>query len=146
MGRKGQLLRFTGGTNQFQIFFQPGDHGVGIVDVALHDFGFQPLQVSYLDPQVSNFGVGTGNTHGIAQQRGIFPVFPVESSRSHLAVLGFDNTPLCELLEPLMTTIHVPKQAMSQLAVERLLRLVGKNSAVTIKLAVNNTIVKRKSI
>lgn len=45
-----------------------------------------------------------------------------------------------------MTTIHVPKQAMSQLAVERLLQLVGKNSAVTIKLAVNNTIVKRKSI
>ena len=62
-----------------------------------------------------------------------------------IGIVGFDNTPMCRMLEPPMTTIHVPKQAMGQMAVERLLQLIHGKSSPPIKLAVNTTIVKRKS-
>lgn len=63
-----------------------------------------------------------------------------------IGIVGFDNTAMCELLDPPMTTIHVPKQAMGQLAVEQLLRLIAKNSAVPTKLEVSTTLIKRESL
>ena len=62
-----------------------------------------------------------------------------------IGIVGFDNTSMCELLDPPMTTIHVPKQAMGQLAVEKLLQII-KKSAVPTKLEVCTTLVKRSSL
>lgn len=63
-----------------------------------------------------------------------------------IGIVGFDNTAMCALLDPPMTTVHVPKQAMGQLAVEQLLRLIGKRSAAPVKIEVGTTLVKRGSI
>ena len=63
-----------------------------------------------------------------------------------IGIVGFDNTAMCELLAPPLTTIHVPKQAMGQLAVERLLSVIGNKAAVNAKIAVATTLVKRSSI
>lgn len=63
-----------------------------------------------------------------------------------IGIIGFDNTSMCELLDPPMTTVHVPKQAMGQLAVERLLQLIGKNDSVAVKLEVNTSLVKRGTV
>jgi len=63
-----------------------------------------------------------------------------------IGIVGFDNTAMCELLDPPMTTIHVPKQAMGQLAVEQLLRLIQKRSAAPVKIEVGTTLIKRGTI
>ena len=63
-----------------------------------------------------------------------------------IGIVGFDNTAMCELLEPPMTTIHVPKQAMGQLAVEQLLRLIQKCSAAPVKIEVGTTLIKRGTL
>ena len=63
-----------------------------------------------------------------------------------IGIVGFDNTAMCEFLDPPMTTIHVPKQAMGQLAVEQLLRLIQKRSAAPVKIEVGTSLVKRGTI
>ena len=59
-----------------------------------------------------------------------------------IGIVGFDNTSMCEFLDPPMTTIHVPKQAMGQLAVEQLLRLIQKRSAAPVKIEVGTMLIK----
>jgi LacI family transcriptional regulator len=53
-----------------------------------------------------------------------------------VSVIGFDNTYLSEFLNPPLSTIHIPREDMSKLAVEMLLQLVeGGNIGRDIKLA-----------
>ncbi len=63
-----------------------------------------------------------------------------------IGLIGFDNTSLCEMLEPPLTTVHVPKQAMSQLAVERLLAILARKPSAHVKIEVTTTLVKRGSL
>ena len=63
-----------------------------------------------------------------------------------VGVIGFDNTPMCEILDPPMTTIHVPKQVMGAMAVSRLLELIAQRNTQTIKIEVSTFLVKRGSL
>lgn len=63
-----------------------------------------------------------------------------------IGIVGFDNTSACELLDPPLTTIHVPKQAMGQMAVERLVDIIAKKPPANIKIEVETTLVKRRSL
>lgn len=63
-----------------------------------------------------------------------------------IGIVGFDNTSSCELLDPPLTTIHVPKQAMGQMAVERLTDIILKKSAANIKIEIETMLVKRRSL
>lgn len=63
-----------------------------------------------------------------------------------IAIIGFDNIAACEVLEPPLTTVHVPKQAMGQLAVERLVHILGKKTSVNVKIEVETMLLKRKSL
>jgi len=63
-----------------------------------------------------------------------------------IGIVGFDNTSFCEMLEPPLTTIHVPKQAMAQMAVERLIAIMAKKPSANIKIEIETTLVKRKSL
>lgn len=66
-----------------------------------------------------------------------------------IAVIGFDNTSLCELIDPPLTTINVPKQAMGKFALLRLMSLLstetGDIKAAT-KQAVTTSLVHRASV
>jgi len=63
-----------------------------------------------------------------------------------IGIIGFDNTSMCEIVEPPLTTIHVPKQAMGQLAVERLLTIARSKPGANIKIEITTSLVKRGSL
>ena len=66
-----------------------------------------------------------------------------------IAIIGFDNTSLCELLDPPLTTINVPKQAMGKIAVIRLLSLMSTESGdvkTAAKMSVRTSLVRRASV
>lgn len=63
-----------------------------------------------------------------------------------IGIVGFDNIAACEVLDPPLTTVHVPKQAMGQLAVERLVHILKRKSSVNVKIEVETSILRRKSL
>ena len=66
-----------------------------------------------------------------------------------IAIIGFDNTSLCELLDPPLTTVNVPKQAMGKFAVTRLLSLMSTESGdikTAAKISVRTSLVRRSSV
>lgn len=63
-----------------------------------------------------------------------------------IAVIGFDDTPLCTYIEPPLTTIRVPKQYMGKVAVQRLHELITDSESTAVKIEIATTLVKRKSV
>lgn len=63
-----------------------------------------------------------------------------------IAIVGFDNLPMSSYVEPSLTTVHVPKQYMGEMAAARLIDLLHAKQFVPIKLEVNTNLVKRRSI
>ena len=62
-----------------------------------------------------------------------------------IAIVGFDNMPICTYIEPTLTTIHVPKQYMGRMAVQRLHERICDPDSFPIKLEISTTLQKRKS-
>ena len=62
-----------------------------------------------------------------------------------IAVIGFDDMPLCEYVNPPLSTVHVPKQYMGELAVKRLAEILSSNSASPVKIEISTALCKRKS-
>ncbi|HWT26854.1 MAG TPA: LacI family DNA-binding transcriptional regulator [Mobilitalea sp.] len=63
-----------------------------------------------------------------------------------VSMIGFDNMPFCTYIEPTLTTVHVPKQYMGEMAVQRLVHIIDSKDHFPIKIEVTTTIVKRKSV
>ena len=62
-----------------------------------------------------------------------------------ISIIGFDDMPLCTYTIPTLTTIHVPKQYMGELAVKRLAEIIENPSSCPVKIEVATQIKKRKS-
>lgn len=62
-----------------------------------------------------------------------------------IAVVGFDDMPICVYIEPSLTTVHVPKQYMGRMAVHRLHELIHEQNSQPIKVEVSTALIKRKS-
>lgn len=62
-----------------------------------------------------------------------------------IAVIGFDNMPICTYIEPALTTIHVPKQYMGRIAVHRLHELISTPDNQPVKIEISTKLIKRKS-
>lgn len=62
-----------------------------------------------------------------------------------IAVVGFDDLPVCACIEPPLTTIHVPKQYMGRVAVQRLHELIRDPDSLPVKIEISTTLKKRKS-
>ncbi|GIO16245.1 LacI family transcriptional regulator [Cohnella xylanilytica] len=63
-----------------------------------------------------------------------------------LSVVGFDDIAEAEVITPELTTIHVEKEKIAALAVERLVRLAeNEGSPLHLKTLVDTTLVERKS-
>ncbi|MCD8191002.1 MAG: LacI family DNA-binding transcriptional regulator [Clostridiales bacterium] len=63
-----------------------------------------------------------------------------------VAVIGFDDMPVCSYTEPTLSTVQVPKQYMGQQAVLRLLHVMQTGDRCRVKLEVNTRLVKRGSV
>ena len=63
-----------------------------------------------------------------------------------IAVIGFDNMPLCTYIDPTITTVHVPKQYMGMMAARRLAELLNTKHSNHIKIEVATSLIIRKSV
>jgi LacI family transcriptional regulator len=63
-----------------------------------------------------------------------------------IAVIGFDDMPLCTYIDPTLTTVHVPKQYMGMMAAKRMAELLNSRISNPVKIEVAATLVIRKSI
>ena len=63
-----------------------------------------------------------------------------------VSVIGFDDIPTCELMDPPLSSIRVPKQAIGKLAVKRLVELLQEDSGVRVKVEVRTELVERASV
>lgn len=63
-----------------------------------------------------------------------------------VGIIGFDDISLCTRIEPMLTTICVPKQYMGKMAVWRLKELLETNDHSPMNLAVNTRIIERGSV
>lgn len=62
-----------------------------------------------------------------------------------IAVVGFDNMPICTYFEPPLTTIHVPKKYMSLMAVSRLHEIIKSSDHQPIKMEISTKLQIRES-
>lgn len=62
-----------------------------------------------------------------------------------IAVVGFDDMPICSYMDPPLTTVRVPKQYMGQMAVHRLHELIEKPKSTPVKIEISTALQKRKS-
>jgi len=63
-----------------------------------------------------------------------------------ISITGIDDIPMCEMMEPPLTTMHVPKQQMGSLAVKRLVERIEGHCGEIIKTEVATYVVERKSV
>lgn len=63
-----------------------------------------------------------------------------------ISVIGFDDTPFCELLTPKLTTIRVYKQHMAVTAVKRLIASINASSICIQKTFISTELIKRESV
>jgi len=63
-----------------------------------------------------------------------------------VSIVGFDDMPFCTIIEPKLTTINVDKNALGQLAVESLIRMIDENKKIFFKTALGVTLVQRDSV
>ena len=63
-----------------------------------------------------------------------------------VSIIGFDNIPYCEISSPRLSTIHVFKQEMGEIAVRRLNDHIRQESKVKTKIQVCTEFVERESV
>jgi LacI family transcriptional regulator len=64
-----------------------------------------------------------------------------------VSIIGFDNLPMCEMLDPPLTTMRVSKQQIGETAMELLIgRVNHRLAAPTLKVSVGGQLVVRKSV
>ncbi len=63
-----------------------------------------------------------------------------------VAVVGFDDLPLCEYLNPPLTTVRVPTAFMGQTAVKRLVQIMEEKDSLPVKIEISTVLKKRNSV
>ena len=63
-----------------------------------------------------------------------------------VAVVGFDDLPACEYMNPPMSTVMVPKLFMGETAATRIVQLIEGSVVQPLKIEVSTKLVKRKSV
>ncbi len=63
-----------------------------------------------------------------------------------ISIIGFDNIPECKVIEPALTTIHVPRYYIGKIAAETLLKNIQTPSPYVVRTSVNPKLIKRLSV
>jgi len=62
-----------------------------------------------------------------------------------ISIVGFDNITFTKIVEPSLTTIHVPKQDMGRTAAERLIEMIETKRNLPMKIEIATRLIKRHS-
>ena len=63
-----------------------------------------------------------------------------------ISIVGFDNMPMSEMLDPPLTTVDVSKYRMGVMSVNRLAETMHATSAENVKIEVSTRLISRKSV
>jgi LacI family transcriptional regulator len=63
-----------------------------------------------------------------------------------VAVAGFDNIPFSGIIDPPLTTVHVPKHYLGEIAVERLVSIMKNPGSYPVRIEVATSLVQRRSV
>ncbi len=63
-----------------------------------------------------------------------------------LSIIGFDDMPLCQYVEPALTTMRVPKLELGAQAIKRLYDNLHSNDNTIIKIALSTELIERASV
>lgn len=63
-----------------------------------------------------------------------------------IAIIGFDDIPMCNYTEPPLSSVHVPKYHMGLIAAERLIRDINQPDYYAVNIEVSTNLVLRGSI
>lgn len=63
-----------------------------------------------------------------------------------ISIIGIDDMPTCVLMDPPLTTMHVPKHQMGVLAVKRLIEKINRKSQEILTIQIRTSLTKRSSI
>jgi len=64
----------------------------------------------------------------------------------HISVVGFDNITESLIISPELTTVHVEKETMAQLALDKLIQKINNPKDVALKMIVDTKLIQRKSV
>ena len=63
-----------------------------------------------------------------------------------IAIVGFDDIPLASYIEPSLTTVHVPKKYMGEMAVARLISIIDNGSHSPVKIEIATMLKERRTV
>ena len=63
-----------------------------------------------------------------------------------ISIVGFDDMPICEFLEPPLTTMDVPKKRMGELAMKLLVQKIHQDLKIPVKIELSVRLHERKSV
>lgn len=63
-----------------------------------------------------------------------------------ISIIGFDNMPISSVIEPGLTTVHVPKKYMGETAASRLISLIKEPGQPPVKTEISTTLLKRNTV
>ena len=63
-----------------------------------------------------------------------------------ISFIGFDNLPLCNMLEPPLTTVHIHKDALGTEAIHLLFRLINGTTDCSVKTELSTKLIVRNSV
>lgn len=63
-----------------------------------------------------------------------------------VAIIGFDDIPACELINPALSTVMVPKAYLGETAVNRVTQLIQGRSLHPVKIEISTRLIIRKSV
>ena len=63
-----------------------------------------------------------------------------------ISIIGIDDMPMCELMDPPLTTMYVPKHQMGVQAVKRLLEKINHQGEEVLTIQIRTTLTERQSI
>ena len=63
-----------------------------------------------------------------------------------ISVVGFDNITEALIVSPELTTVHVEKETMAQLALDKLIQMINNPQDIAVKMIVDTKLIQRKSV
>lgn len=63
-----------------------------------------------------------------------------------VGIIGFDDLPTAQFLDPPLTTVHVPAHYMGEVAAKRLVRRCEEKNCLPVKIEIGTTLMIRKSV
>ena len=112
---------------------------------AIRDCGMSTSKsiVHYLSPTVE--GACADMREILRSGEKLASCYFADNDLEDIAIVGFDNSPISSIIEPALTTIHVPKQYMGEFAASRLIERMQNPGQSPVKIQIATTLLKRQT-